>query len=135
MKSYFCPLPLIIDTRHEGQHAEVERFFHLFCLACKFALSIFLDHCLIDVTDNVMLVSTNPIICVQGGIEESVVGMKANAILIQQHTLLTFNVRTLVFCTHRNFDIVSFLVSFSRKYLLAVGNILFLLFFDAEGQL
>ena len=77
-----------------------------------------------------MLVSTNLIICVQGGrrIEESVVGMKANAILMQQHTLLTSNVRTLAFCTYRNFDVlVSFLVSFSRKYLLAVGTILFLL--------
>ena len=85
MKSYFCPLPLIIDARHEGQYAEVERFFHLFCLVRKFALSKFLDHHLIDVTDNVMLVSTNPIICVQGGrrIEESVVGMKANAIFVQ----------------------------------------------------
>ena len=114
MKSCFCPLPLIIDTRHEGQHAEVERFFHLFCLVRKFALSKFLDHCLIHVTDNVMLVSTNPIICVQGGrrIEESVVGMKGNVILMQQHTLLTSNVRTLVFCTHRKFDIVSFLVCF-----------------------
>ena len=46
-----------------------------------------------------MLVSTNPIICVQGArqIEESVVRMKANAILMQQHTLLTSNVHTLVF--------------------------------------
>ena len=98
MKSCFCALPLIIDARHEGQHAEVERFFHLFCLVLKFALSKFLGHRLIDVTDNIILVCTNPTICVQGGhrIEESVVGMKANAILMQQHTLLTSNVRTLV---------------------------------------
>ena len=134
MKSYFCPLPLIIDARYEGQHAEVERFFHLFCLVRKFAMSKFLDHCLINVTDNIILVSTNPIICVQGGrrIEESVVRMKANAILMQQHTLLTSNVHTLVFCTHRKFDVVSFLVNFSRKYLLAVRTILFLFFFDAN---
>ena len=59
-------------------------------------------------------------------------GDDGNAILMQQHALLTSNVRTLVFCTHRNFDVVSFLVNFSRKYLLAVGTILFLFLFDAN---
>ena len=73
MKSYFCPLPRIIDARHEGQHAEVERFVR------KFSLSKFLDHRLIDVTNNIILVFTNPIICVQQGcrIEEAAVRMKA----------------------------------------------------------
>ena len=51
---------------------------------------------------------------------------------MQQSTLLTSNVRTLVFCTHRKFDNVSFLVGFSRKYLFAVRTILFLFFFDAD---
>ena len=71
--TYITPLPCLVHTCHEGQHAEAEGILHMLGLIHKVSLPELFYCSMVNVTRAVVHVPSHPLICVgaaaKGGCE------------------------------------------------------------------